>query len=348
MKLYRGEPGWAERLVAAAAPSVTLDSAVPHLSRLPLLRERIKIRVRALLHPLQTPAWLRLLNSHPAFSEYVRNCPRFLYKVYRPYISQALIRTTAWRRSRPTTSSSSAAASASGGARQPGAGGAGVLRGQERPALRDPAAHGEHVRPRGRAGAAAGAGRQGDLHGRLHGRAARRPPAISIGCVQGGKLDDAREAIRLATRDLHGMRPKQLMVSLVRQLGFEYGCERLHLVSNRNRVIYKAIKHGRVLADYDLLWEELGAVKNFSGDYELDCTAMAAPDLESIRRRSARRPGSGTRLCAAGRRRVRGLAGARLTLFWAIASTEFERATNFLRRLAMSAELFVCQLLPEL
>jgi dTDP-4-dehydrorhamnose reductase len=50
---------------------------------------RIKIRVRALLHPLQTPAWLRLLNSHPAFSDYVRNCPRFLYKVYRPYISNA-------------------------------------------------------------------------------------------------------------------------------------------------------------------------------------------------------------------------------------------------------------------
>jgi uncharacterized protein VirK/YbjX len=127
-------------------------------------------------------------------------------------------------------------------------------------------------------------------------------PAVSIGCVQGGKLDDAREAIRLATRDLHGMRPKQLMVSLVRQLGFKYGCERLHLVSNRNRVIYKAIKHGRVLADYDLLWEELGAVKNASGDYELDCAPMAAPDLEASRRRSARRPGSGTRCCAGWRK----------------------------------------------
>jgi uncharacterized protein VirK/YbjX len=72
------------------------------------------------------------------------------------------------------------------------------------------------------------------------------------------------------------------MVCLVRQLGFEYGCERLHLVSNRNRVIYKAIRHGRVLADYDLLWEELGAVKNAGGDYELDCAPVAAPDLEAI------------------------------------------------------------------
>jgi uncharacterized protein VirK/YbjX len=91
MKLYREDFAWAERMVATATPSITLDSAVPgHLKRLSLLRERLKIRVRALLHPLQTPAWLRLLNSHPAFSEYVRNCPRFLYKVYRPYSSNAL------------------------------------------------------------------------------------------------------------------------------------------------------------------------------------------------------------------------------------------------------------------
>jgi uncharacterized protein VirK/YbjX len=47
-------------------------------------------------------------------------------------------------------------------------------------------------------------------------------------------------------------------------------------------VIYKAIRHGMVLADYDLLWEELGAVRNASGDYELDCAPVAAPDLESI------------------------------------------------------------------
>ena len=46
--------------------------------------------LRALLHLRKTPHWLHLLNAHPAFSEYVCNCPRFLYKVYRPYISHAL------------------------------------------------------------------------------------------------------------------------------------------------------------------------------------------------------------------------------------------------------------------
>jgi uncharacterized protein VirK/YbjX len=284
MKLYRGEQGWAERLVANAGPSVTLDSAVPpHLSRLPLLRERIKIRVRALLHPRQTPAWLRLLNSHPAFSEYVRSCPRFLYKVYRPYISNALgaedrleaIRAHyhfIFRRGLGQT----------------------VARASLKP-VELASAEGKSGLPYAiqlrtvdmfdREGELVLQLAQGDkviytVAFTVAPRAGR--PAASIGCVQGGKLDDAREAIRLATRDLHGIRPKQLMVSLVRQLAHEYGCERLHLVSNRNRVIYKAIRHGRVLADYDALWEELGAVRNASGDYELDCAPLAAPDLESI------------------------------------------------------------------
>jgi uncharacterized protein VirK/YbjX len=284
MKLYRDDFAWAEHMVATAKPSITLDSAIPlHLKRLPLLRERIKIRVRALLHPLQTPAWLRLLNSHPAFSDYVRNCPRFLYKVYRPYSSHALApeeRLAAiqahydfvFRRGLGQTV---ARASLGPVALAACEGKSGLPYEIQLRTVNMFDREGELVLQLAQDGKIIYT-----VAFTVAPRAGR--PALSIGCVQGGKTDDAREAIRLATRDLHGLRPKQLMVSLVRQLGFEYGCERMHLVSNRNRVIYKAIKHGRVLADYDLLWEELGAVKNAGGDYELDCAPLAAPDLESI------------------------------------------------------------------
>ena len=284
MKLYREERGWAERLIAAATPSVTLDSAVPpHLSGLPLLRERLKIRMRALLHPLQTPAWLRLLNSHPAFSEYVRNCPRFLYKVYRPYNSRVL---TAGERLaaiqahyrfifRLGLGQTVARASIGPVVLAAAEGKSGLPYEIQLRTVNMFDREGELVMQLAQDGKVIYT-----VAFTIAPRAGR--PAISIGCVQGGKLDDAREAIRLATRDLHGIRPKQLMVSLVRQLGFEYGCERLHLVSNRNRVIYTAIRLGRVLADYDLLWEEMGAVRNASGDYEVDCAPIAAPDLENI------------------------------------------------------------------
>jgi uncharacterized protein VirK/YbjX len=284
MKLYRGEAGWAERLVATAGPSVTLDSAVPpHLSPLPLLRERLKIRLRALLHPRQTPAWLHLLNSHPAFSEYLRTCPRFLYKVYRPYISTAITpaeRLEAIRAHyhfifRRGLGQTVARASLGPVALASSEGKSGLSYAIQLRTVNMFDREGELVLQLAR----------GDqviytVAFTVAPRAGR--PAVSIGCIQGGKLDDAREAIRLATRDLHGIRPKQLMVSLVRQLAHEYGCERLHLVSNCNRVIYKAIRHGRVLADYDLLWEEMGAVRNAGGDYELDCAPVAAPDLASI------------------------------------------------------------------
>lgn len=294
MKLYRGEQGWAERLVAAATPSITLGSAVPpHLSGLPRARELVKIRLRALLHPRVAPAWLRLLNSHPAFSDYLRTCPRFLYKVFRPYNSLALrpdqrlqaIRDHydfIFRRGLGQT----------------------VARASQSPVMVAEVA--------GKSGAAYQIqlrtvdlfDREGELvlqlaqDGKLVYSIAFTVavrggmPAVNVGCIQGGKTPDAQEAIRSATRDLHGLRPKQLMATLVRQLGHAYGCERMVMVSNRNRVIYKALRHGRVLADYDSLWHELGAQLRPDGDYELPCVPLAAPDMGAIpskKRAEARR-----------------------------------------------------------
>ena len=284
MRLYRPERGWAERLIAAATPSVTLRSAVPpHLARLPFLRELAKIRLRALLHPRLTPHWLHLLNSHPAFSDYVRTCPRFLYKVYRPYISHALapderlaaIRSHYLFMFRRGLGQTMARASLGPVVLAEAAGRSGLPYQVQLRTVDRFDREGECV-----------------LQLTLDDRAiytvaftvAPRDgrPALSIGCVQGGKTEDAREAIRIATRELHGIRPKQLLVSLVRQLGHEYGCERMLMVSNHNRVIYKAIRNGRVLADYDALWEELGARRRADGDYEMDCAPLAPPDLEQI------------------------------------------------------------------
>jgi uncharacterized protein VirK/YbjX len=284
MKLYTNVPGLAERLLATATPSVTLRSAVPsHLSPLRFARELAKVRLRALLHWKQTPDWLEFLNSHPAFSEYLRTYPKFLYKVYRPYNSHALtprarldaIRAHyqfVFRRGLGQT----------------------IARASLGPVVLAETAGKSGLPYRIELRTVNMFDREGELALQLtqDGKAiytvaftlAPRDgvPAVNLGCLQGGKTEDAREAIRIATRDLHGIRPKQLMVSLVQQLGHDYGCARVVMVSNRNRVIYKAIRHGRVLADYDQLWEELGARVRADGDYELDCAPLAAPSLEQI------------------------------------------------------------------
>jgi uncharacterized protein len=267
-----------------ATGAVTLRSAVPpQLAGFRSAREFAKILLRALLHPRQTPEWLRLLNAHPAFPEYVRNCPRFLYKIYRPYISHVLDADARLEAIRahydfmfrlglgPTLTRASLGSVVLAEA----AGKSGMPYQIQLRTVNMFDREGELVLQLTQADhvlytvAFTVAPRDGR-------------PAVSIGCIQGGKTIDAREAIRTATRELHGIRPKQLMATLVRQLGHDYGCARMLMVSNRNRVIYKAIRHGRVLADYDQLWEELGARKRPDGDWELDCAPVAAPDLESI------------------------------------------------------------------
>jgi len=284
MKLYREEHGWAERMIASAAPSVTLRSAVPpHLAGFKSMRELAKIRLRAVLHPRQTPRWLHLLNAHPAFSEYVRNCPRFLYKVYRPYISHALdanerleaIRAHYDFMFRRGLRETLARASVGPVVLAEAAGKSGLPYQVQLRTVNMFDREGELVLQLTQDDKAlyTVAFTVAPRDGRL---------AINVGCIQGGKTEDAREAIRTATRELHGIRPKQLMATLVRQLGHEYGCERMVLVSNRNRVIYKAIRNGRVLADYDQLWTELGAQLRPDGDWELGCAPVAAPDLDGI------------------------------------------------------------------
>jgi len=284
MKLYRGEQGWAERLIATATPSITLASAVPpHLTGFARTRELAKIRLRALLHPRQAPAWLQLLNSHPAFSEYVRHCPRFLYKVFRPYSSVALspdARLRAirahydfiFRRGLGQTVARASAAPVTL-ADVPGKSGATYQVQLRTVDLCD--REGELVLQ---------LAQDGKVVYSIAFTVAPRDgiPAVHVGCLQGGKTDDALEAIRIATSDLYGLRPKRLMANLVRHLGHAYGCERMVMVSNRNRVTYKARRLGRVLADYDGLWEELGASLRSDGDYELPCRPLAAPDLESV------------------------------------------------------------------
>jgi uncharacterized protein VirK/YbjX len=294
MKLYRREQSWVDRFVGAAIPSITLGSAVPpHLLGLARTRELAKIWLRALLHPGQVSAWLRLLNSHPAFSEYVTNCPRFLYKVFRPYNSLAL---------RPDERLQAIQEHYAFIFRR-GLGQT-VARASVAPVVLAEMASKRGAVYRIQLRAVDIFDREGELGLQLaqdgkviYSIAFTVAPrggirCINVGCIQGGKTDDALEAIRIATSDLNGLRPKRLMASLVRELGHAYGCERMVMVSNHNRVNYKAMRHGRVRADYDGLWKELGASLRPDGDYELSCRPLAAPDMEAVpqkKRSQARR-----------------------------------------------------------
>jgi hypothetical protein len=285
MKLYGTEAGLGELLAAPAHPSISIRSGIPpQLAPLPYWRELIKLKLRALVFRSHTRRWLQLLNSHPAFSDYVQTWPRFVHKIYRPYLSCAL-------------SMQARVAALTSHYRFVFHQGLGpvVARACRAPVLLA-SCEGKSGSSYQIALRAVGTQleREGDLVLQLTSQDeilysvaftfAWRDgcQAVSIGCIQGGKGADASDAIRHATRELHGARPKHLMTSLVRQLGHTVGCAELRMVSNANRVVRKAIRHGRVRADYDQLWTELGATRQPDGDYRLPCAPLAAPDMAGI------------------------------------------------------------------
>jgi len=106
--------------------------------------------------------------------------------------------------------------------------------------------------------------------------------SIAIGCLQGGRAAETKENIRFATRDLFGLRPKTMLVRLVQQLGLQLGCRDVQLVSNANRVVQRQLRKKLVFADYDITWQELGAIQYAHGDYVLPCVELAPPDLTAI------------------------------------------------------------------
>lgn len=105
---------------------------------------------------------------------------------------------------------------------------------------------------------------------------------IGVGCLQGGRAEDALEIIRKTTRDMYGLRPKTLLVNLVQQIGLQCQCQQLLLVANHNRVVTQPMKKGKVLANYDETWLEHKASRMDSGDFSLPCRELAEPDYTEI------------------------------------------------------------------
>ena len=270
-------------------PAITLHAGLtnmpPGLAR---LRELLKLQLRARLQQRETRVWLQLLNSHPVFQDLLQAYPRLVHKVYRHYLSKSLscrqrvallvdhyrfILQQGWGK---------LMVDAAHGAVLLGSlpGKAGTLYHLHLSSLSRMDREGEMVLQL--------------THGddllytvvfTFFGCRTRAPMEVGvrIGCIQGPKGEDGLRRVREATRDLHGMRPKFLMLRLVRQLAWEHGCRSMILVGNDNRAVHhSARKNGRLLADYNGVWQELGARARRDGDFELPCENLPAPMLAEI------------------------------------------------------------------
>ncbi|WP_215404325.1 DUF535 family protein [Janthinobacterium sp. JC611] len=118
---------------------------------------------------------------------------------------------------------------------------------------------------------------------------------VQLGALQGLRSSAGAQAVKEATRALHGCRPKNLMVAALRDLGDFFGCVHLDLVSNANRIALNWRRRRHISCDYDLAWRELHALPTGDGDFRLPCGPCRMPDLELVpskKRADARRRGA--------------------------------------------------------
>lgn len=114
-------------------------------------------------------------------------------------------------------------------------------------------------------------------------------PTVLIGCLQGPKGADARDVVRALTKQMHGLRPKQLMLSLACTFAERLGAHAIRAVCNGAHPLQR--KRDVFLSDYDAFWIEQGGTPIVDGWFALPLTPArkTAADVPSQHRSAFRR-----------------------------------------------------------
>lgn len=112
---------------------------------------------------------------------------------------------------------------------------------------------------------------------------------LLIGCLQGAAADLGREAVRELTKQCYGLRPKNLLFSLLLAFGSFSGAQQIRGVSNLAHPF--AGEADKIKADYDAFWEECQGVLQPDGFFALPTTEPARDEaqVESKHRSAFRR-----------------------------------------------------------
>jgi len=238
-------------------------------------REKAQIVLGCAAHPVETVRWLRFLKTHPLLRDVVSSPASFLGKIHLPYLSLSL---NCADRARLLIKHYDSLLNT----------GFGSL---VRQALQKPLTL---CLFSGKSGtsyelqlSALETGRQdGELLLRLTSEGAcvysiacilttsQGKPALMVGGLTGMLSQGRSRSIKQVTRDLHGCRPKDLMVTLARDLGRCFGCATTLLIGSSNRIPPTEKYFCKKSSDYDLTWRELHAAARADGNYELPCAAV--------------------------------------------------------------------------
>jgi len=106
-----------------------------------------------------------------------------------------------------------------------------------------------------------------------------------VGAIQGGNTDGVMAEYKDLTKTLHGMRPRDFLVELVRSLCKSLGVVRIHAVADGSRQhrssYFGDAKSATLSLNYDDIWSERGGVKASEDFFMLAIEAPLKP-LEEI------------------------------------------------------------------
>jgi uncharacterized protein len=98
---------------------------------------------------------------------------------------------------------------------------------------------------------------------------------LLIGCLQGPNTEDGQERVRQVTRQCHGLRPKNLLLSLLYGIAASHGLPRLRGISNDGHA-----RSGRIKASYDTFWIESAGVLARDGFFDLPSAEPERSELD--------------------------------------------------------------------
>ena len=110
---------------------------------------------------------------------------------------------------------------------------------------------------------------------------------LDIGCMQGPASEDSRQKIRDLTRNLHGLRPRSLMLSALRFIAIATNCDRLRMVGNNNHIYRSLAKRREIAFDYDAFCLGEKGVSPDGADWLLPVTVEFKPLSEVPSRKRA-------------------------------------------------------------
>lgn len=117
----------------------------------------------------------------------------------------------------------------------------------------------------------------------------------AIQCVARAINIDSLEILKIITKDLEGLRPKSLIIELLKIIADGMQVKHIYAISNKHRhhfhPFFKNYAGSQLVSNYDTIWEEHGGVLSKNGFYELplDKARKDFADIASNKRAMYRR-----------------------------------------------------------